>query len=606
MEVNSNPTEVKKGKPTSKEIVALNDFEHVLHRPTMYVGSVDQSDERLPLIRETGMVFDTKTISVGYYKLMIEILDNAFDEAKRMKGSMKRVEIHFSTKENSVKVIDTGGGFLNASKINEKTGVSNVESAFTLLRAGSNFYNETSDENLIGTNGVGAALVNMLSEKFLVKTVNDHETYEQAWSRFVSDGPKVSPVKGETGTTVTFVPRKDKFKGCYWDREYVHTYMLFKRFLLDKDPFISNLNFKCFFDGQELDLGIKFIPENAMIFETKLGQLIVWESFSNSASASFVNGAICTGQHQRVLCDHINNIFENPLAGRFYETLINLNLPPRLVKFGDQNKTRFVTSRGDLTEPLEKAFFRLMTKQLKGSEMYDRILKRIADLEHSNDVRNLKNKKKATRHKISDKYFPPSVKAGNIFLVEGDSAKGSILQRRDPKFDAVYALRGKVRNARRISDLTSNNEIIDLMNILNIEPDADKSAKFERVIIATDADPDGIGHIASLIVNLFYRWFPNVIRQGKLFILQTPLLSVEEKGGIKYFYSMKDFRGYCTVKTPKGIRYLKGLGSLSKQDWENVFSDMRLLKITEDKKSERMIEMAFGANAGLRKNWLQS
>lgn len=191
-------------------------------------------------------------------------------------------------------------------------------------------------------------------------------------------------------------------------------------------------------------------------------------------------------------------------------------------------------------------------------------------------------------------------------FISHNSAMGSILQKRDPKNDAVYALKGKIRNARRLSDLTSNSEIVDLMNILNLDPENDKSCKYEKVIIATDADPDGLGHIASLIINLFYKWFPNVILQGKLFILQTPLLSVDESRKTKYFYSMKDFDTYCRSKKPSNVRYLKGLGSLSRADWEHVFGDMRLFRISEDSKSNKMMEMAFGTNAALRKKWLQS
>ena len=161
----------------NKEIIALNDFEHVLLRPQMYVSSVEPSEEKIPIIRDGKIVSELRETSVGFYKLMNEVLDNAFDEAKRMKGTMKRIEIHFDSKTNTVKVVDTGGGFLNASAINSKTGISNVASAMSMLRAGSNFKNQNTSENLIGTNGVGASVVNMLSDKFTVKTVNGTECY---------------------------------------------------------------------------------------------------------------------------------------------------------------------------------------------------------------------------------------------------------------------------------------------------------------------------------------------------------------------------------------------------------------------------------------------
>lgn len=593
---------------SSKEIVALSDFEHVLKRPTMYIGSVEKSEEKIAIAKPGKITLETREISVGFYKLMTEILDNAFDEAKRMKGEMKRIEIHFLSKTNMVTVVDTGGGFINASKINSKTGMTNVASAMTMLRAGSNFYNDNSQENLIGTNGVGASIVNMLSDTFHIRTVNSDENYEQEWDKFNSkDGHKIKKTGSEeTGTTVTFIPRKDIFKGCEWDRDYIYTMMIFRQFMKKTDPIISNLEFICTFDGETLDLDINFLPEDCFKVDTKSGVLYVWESYPQSASVSFVNGAICTGIHQRIIGEWLNETFESPSAGKFYEAFIVLNLPPKVVRFGDQNKTRFVTSRGEITPYLDKTFLPAIKRQLKTNPIYDRIMKRIADSEREGDVSSLRKEKRKQKNKISDKYFPPSSKTKNLFIVEGGSAMGSILQKRDPKTDAVYALKGKIRNARKLSDLTSNSEIVDLMNILNLDPENDRTCKFEKVIISTDADPDGLGHIASLITNLFYKWFPNVIRQGRLFILQTPLLSVDESRKTKYFYSMRDFETYNKTKKPSNVRYLKGLGSLSRADWEHVFGEMRLFRLAEDSRSDKMMEMAFGTNSALRKKWLQS
>jgi topoisomerase-4 subunit B len=478
----------------------------------------------------------------------------------------------------------------------------------TMLRAGSNFYNDNTSENLIGTNGVGASIVNMLSDKFSVRTVNSQESYTHNWDKFIANSPIVLPKekREETGTRVFFSPRKDTFKGCAWDKDYIHTMMIFRQFLMKTDPAISNLEFICTFDGEKLDLNISFLPQEYFKVETKHGIFFVWESYHQSTSVSFVNGAICGGIHQRIFGEWLNEAFYSQQAGKFYEAFILLNLPPKMVRFGDQNKTRFVTSRGEITPLLEKFFYQSIKRNLKSSPIYDRIMSRIADSEKEGDVKDLRNKKRAQRKKISDKYFPPSAKTRSLFIVEGGSAMGSILQKRDPKNDAVYALKGKIRNARRLSDLTSNSEIVDLMNILNLDPENDRACKYEKVIIATDADPDGLGHIASLITNLFYKWFPNVVRQGKLYILQTPLLSVDENRKTKYFYSMRDFEGYNKSKKPGNVRYLKGLGSLSRADWEHVFADMRLFRITEDSKSGKMLEMAFGTNAALRKKWLQS
>ena len=591
---------------SNKEIVALSDFEHVLARPSIYISSVIATEEKISIVRAGKIVQEVKEVSVGFYKLMNEILDNGFDEAKRHRN-MKRVEIHFKSSDNSVTVVDTGGGFLNGSSINSKTGLTNVASAMSMLRAGSNFFNDDSGDHLIGTNGVGASVVNMLSDKFSVTTINSTEKYVQSWNKFIPTEPVITKNNGEqTGTIVTYVPRADTFKGCKWDKDYIHTMMIFRQFMKKIDPVISKLEFICTFDGIKLDLDVNFLPSEHFVIDTKHGTLYVWETYPQSTSISFVNSAMCSGIHQRIVSEWLNDSFESQLAGRFYEAMIVLNLPPKMVRFQDQNKTRFALTRGEITSHLEKAFLAGIKKNLKNSVIYDKIMKKIAESEKEGDLKNLKNKKKIQKQKISDKYFPPSVKTKHLYIVEGMSSMGSILQKRDPKSDAVYALKGKIKNARRLSDLSSNSEIIDLMNILNIDPENDKNCKYEKVIIATDADPDGLGHIASLIVNLFYKWFPNVILQGKLYILQTPLLSIDESKKIKYFYSMKDFSAFSKDKKLTNVRYLKGLGSLSMSDWSHVFADMRLLKLTHDTKTNSMMEMAFGNNAGLRKKWLQS
>lgn len=591
---------------SNSEIVALDDFEHILLRPTMYVGSVDKSEEKIPIIRDNKVITEAREISVGFYKMMIEILDNAFDEAKRQKGAMPRIEIHFDTTTNSVEIIDTGGGFMNGSAINQKTGDTNVASAVTRLRAGSNFTNDSKEENLIGTNGVGAALVNMLSDEFRITTINSKEEYTQSWNLFKSDGPTVSKKKRNqnTGTSVFFIPRKDVFKKCKWDKEYIHTMMVFKQFLKKTDPMISQMDFICTFDGIQLDLDIQFVPDHHFKAESKYGTLFVWESFSQSATISFVNGALCTGIHQLVTREWINDAFDSTTAHKFYECFFVLNLPPKIVKFGDQNKTKFVINRGDMTPLLESAFLAKIKRGIKKSDIYEPVLRRIADDNKETDVKNLRTEKRKQKNKISDKFFPPSTSTKNLFVVEGGSALGSLIQKRNPKFDAVYALKGKVKNARKLSDLSSNSEIIDLMNILNLDPSSDTKCKYERIVISTDADPDG-HHISSLLINLFHLWFPNVIRQGKLFVLKTPLISVKDKSKIHYFYTQEEYQKY---NMPKGgiIRYHKGLGSLNKEDWEIIFQNMQLQKIVEDSRSDYMMKVAFGLNAGLRKKWLQS
>ena len=592
---------------SNKEIVALSDFEHVLHRPTMYIGSVEKSEEKVQIVEPGKLVEKNKIVSVGFYKMLNEIVDNAFDEAKRMKGAMPKIIVKINSKTNEVTVIDTGGGFTNAEKPNPKTGASNVETAMSMLRAGSNFFNEGSEDTLIGTNGVGAALVNMLSDKFSIVTVNKDIEYGVEWERFVKKDEynKVRNKKLPTGTAVTYIPRKDIFKGCTWDKEYLHTTFIFREFLKKQDPVISNLIIEFYFDGQLMNLEIPFIPEDAVVIPSKLGMIAVWKGYENAASASFINGALCTGPHQRIFTEWINELFNYQYAHHFYQSFIILNFPSKLVKFGDQNKTKYAAGRWEILPLLEKEFKKKIDRSIPRTQFFEDVKKIIEERTAQQHLNNIKNKKKASAKKISDKYFPPSQSKGTLFIVEGSSAMGSILQKRDPRIDAVYSLKGKIKNARSLSDLSSNNEIIDLMNILNLEPRDGSKCSFSNIAISTDWDPDGIGHIASLVINLFYKWFPQVIESGKLSILITPLVSAEVKNKRQYFYSLHEWTEFEKSGTAyKNVRYLKGLGSLSIEDWEKVMAERKMFKIRVDRSAAKYIDIAFGPSADKRKRWL--
>lgn len=189
-----------------------------------------------------------------------------------------------------------------------------------------------------------------------------------------------------------------------------------------------------------------------------------------------------------------------------------------------------------------------------------------------------------------------------------NSALGGISQKRNPETDGIYRLKGKIKNARTIGDLSKNAEIVDLMNILGLDPNGTSvKCSYDKIMIATDWDPDGIGHIASLLINLFYKWFKFIIDQDKLFILITPLVSVEMGKERKYFYSMKEFGEFVKEGKEKysGVRYLKGLGSLSTQDWEIIMRKRDSYRIYADRSASKLLWVAFDGKSSYRKKWLE-
>lgn len=589
-----------------KEIIALDTFEAVRLRPQMYISQISLMDDKVPLIKDEKLTINDKLWSPGFMHLLVEILENAIDEAKRMKGKMKNINVSINLDTNEVSVRDEGDGFHKAHTKHSKTKKNIVRTAFEELHSGSNF--SDTEHNVLGTNGVGSAVCNILSKKFEVITTNKTHSVHYIWDDYKVIFESIEErTKEKLGTEVKFIPSKDVFKELSWDIEIVQTYLSFKQFLLDRDSNIKNLKINASFIKNSISTHIKvssnFLPKENIIVDKEVGTIILWPSYENSCSVSFVNGSQCTGIHQKVVQDWLNDYFKYNLAHHFYDTLIILNVPSTLMKFQDQNKTRFATSRIEIEELLESSFKTKLLKQLKESKISSEIEKKIEERMYAENIKTIKKAQKTSKRKISDKYSPASKYKDNIFLCEGASASGSLIQARDAERDGVYSLKGKVKNTKKLSDLSQNKEILDLMSILNLDPSEKNTTTYKNIIIATDSDADG-EHITSLIINLFHKWFPYVIEQGKLMKLVTPLVVCDYNNKRKYFYSLEEFNIFTSKNKVTNINYLKGLGSLSINDWENVMKDKILFQIMNDKNSDDYLEMAFGESANERKKWL--
>jgi len=593
----------------SKEIVALSPYEAVRLRPSMYIGQVSLMEDKLSIIIDGKLKSVEKKWSAGFMHLIVEVLENALDEAKRCNGKMQNIYVTVNLDNNEVSITDEGTGFHNGQNIHTKTKKNIVRTALEELHAGSNF--SDTDKNILGTHGVGAAVTNMLSEFFTVTTVNPTHYVRYEWHDFnvTKEEIRVKTSKDKLGTTITFIPTPELFPKYKWDKDLIVTYLSYKSFLIKNDPIIKNLILHGNFiqNGQTLSIPVvnDFIPENNIKVETPNGSIYLWESYTDSTSLSFINGSQCTGIHQKIVNDWCNDYFKYNLAHHFYETLISLNVPSKLMRFADQNKTKFATGRNEIEEDMHKGFNKRLITLLAKSDIARAIETSIEDRLHSESIVKIKRAQKQSKHKISEKYSPSTKTKGNCYLVEGLSAAGSLKQARDNEYEAVYALKGKVKNSKKLSDLSNNKELLDLIAILEIDPTSKKMPAFDKIIIAADEDADG-QHITALIVNFFFTWFPHVIEEGKLQRLVTPLVVCDSEKTRKYFYSLDEYEEYIKNHRVSNVNYLKGLGSLSIEDWHYVMENKVLFKLTNDRSAKRFLNIAFGTSSEKRKKWLQS
>jgi topoisomerase-4 subunit B len=524
---------------------------------------------------------------------------------------MKNITVKINLDNNEITVVDEGLGFHNAAKKHPKTKKNVVRTALEELHAGSNFTDSsTNTENVLGTHGLGSSIVNILSEKFTVETVNKTHYVRFIWNDFkiVDEEIRKKKSSDKLGTSISFIPSKEIFANYKWDVDIISTFLSYKYFLIKNDSHISKLDLKAIFikDSKEesIKLSYNFLPKDSIVVSNNFGTIYLWEGYENSCSLSFVNGSQCVGIHQKIVNDWCNDYFKYNLAHHFYETLISLNVPPNLLRFSDQNKTKFSTARNDIEQTLIDSFQIKLIRLLSKSDIARSIERAIEDRLHNENIGKIRKAQKQSKRKISEKYTPASTYKDNIFICEGLSAAGGIKQARDSERDAVYALRGKVKNIKKLSDLTANVEWLDIMGILEIEPGSEKPLTFNNIIISADSDTDG-NHITSLIINFFYRWFPYIIKQKKLFQIITPLVVCDFEKKRKYFYTLDQFNEFTKQNKVSNINYLKGLGSLSIDDWQYVMKNRTLFSIVDDKTTAKYLDIAFGDDVKKRKKFLE-
>jgi hypothetical protein len=396
-------------KQASKEIVVLSEKTHIRTRPQMYVGSVKPTEEKIPVIKNSKIFIEEKSVSIGMYKILNEAIDNAVDEAKRMKGKMESITVNVNSKTNSISVKDTGNGFYNGASINKATGKTNIETAFSQLRSGSNFSNDDIDESLIGTNGYGIKTLNVLSERFKVITVNDTHYFEKEWIDFESDDSKTILRKkkpsDKKGTYIEAEPLKEVFGDSKWDLDVLQASLTFKQRLIKKDPILKTLKLHFFWDNQSISLSDDFFPKESFSLETPIGEVVIWEKYEGSGSVSFINSAICTGIHQKIINEYINGKLEDSLGHHFYDSFVSLNLPPKVVKFGDQNKTRFVSPREDVFGYIDMEIGKRIVSFFR-TQIFLSIQKKVDERRNEGEYKKLKAQRKKIDVKFSHKYFP--------------------------------------------------------------------------------------------------------------------------------------------------------------------------------------------------------
>lgn len=620
-EADNNITEspVSSVEYTDDNIRHLDDMEHIRVRSGMYIGRLGDGSQN----------------DDGIYVLLKEVMDNSIDEFKM--GAGKRIEV---TLEDSLRVSvrDYGRGIPQGKLVE----------AVSKLNTGGK-YDSKAFKKSVGLNGVGIKAVNALSSRFEVRSYRDGKVRTAIFEKGTLLSDVTEDSTEESGTYIFFEPDATLFLNYSFQNQFVETLLRNYTYLNTGLTFIYNGQRIVSRHGLEDLLKDNMTSEGLYdIIHLKGEDIEIAFTHTNQYGEeyySFVNGQHTTqgGTHQTALKEHIartikefynkNQEYADIRNGLVAAIAIDVEEP----MFESQTKTKlgsnnmwpaapqehkpagptvnkyvgdFIKTEVDNYLHKNPLVAEVMLQKIQDSEKERKAIAGVTKLARERAKKaNLHNRKlRDCRYHLSDGKGKDQETESCIFITEGDSASGSITKSRDVNTQAVFSLRGKPLNSYGLTKkvVYENEEFNLLQAALNIE-DGIETLRYNKVIVATDADVDGM-HIRLLIITFFLQFFPDLIKKGHVYILQTPLFRVRNKKKTSYCYTEEErVKAIEELGPNPEITRFKGLGEISPDEFKHfIGKDMRLEQVSLRKTDlvKELLEFYMGKNTMERQNFI--
>ena len=620
-EADNNITEspVSSVEYTDDNIRHLDDMEHIRVRSGMYIGRLGDGSQN----------------DDGIYVLLKEVMDNSIDEFKM--GAGKRIEV---TIEDSLRVSvrDYGRGIPQGKLVE----------AVSKLNTGGK-YDSKAFKKSVGLNGVGIKAVNALSSRFEVRSYRDGKVRTAIFEKGTLLSDVTEDSTEESGTYIFFEPDATLFLNYSFQNQFVETLLRNYTYLNTGLTFIYNGQRIVSRHGLEDLLKDNMTSEGLYdIIHLKGEDIEIAFTHTNQYGEeyySFVNGQHTTqgGTHQTALKEHIartikefynkNQEYADIRNGLVAAIAIDVEEP----MFESQTKTKlgsnnmwpaapqehkpagptvnkyvgdFIKTEVDNYLHKNPLVAEVMLQKIQDSEKERKAIAGVTKLARERAKKaNLHNRKlRDCRYHLSDGKGKDQETESCIFITEGDSASGSITKSRDVNTQAVFSLRGKPLNSYGLTKkvVYENEEFNLLQAALNIE-DGIETLRYNKVIVATDADVDGM-HIRLLIITFFLQFFPDQIKKGHVYILQTPLFRVRNKKKTSYCYTEEErVKAIEELGPNPEITRFKGLGEISPDEFKHfIGKDMRLEQVSLRKTDlvKELLEFYMGKNTMERQNFI--
>ncbi|HLP73089.1 MAG TPA: toprim domain-containing protein [Bacteroidales bacterium] len=594
---------------SEEHIKTLEWREHIRLRPGMYIGKLG----------------DGSSHDDGIYVLLKEVMDNALDEF--MMGFGKKIDV--TVNEREVRVRDYGRGIP----------LGKVVDAVARMNTGAK-YDSKVFKKAVGLNGVGVKAVNALSSNFVIRSIRDGQIKISEFTHgvIVKDHPLASTTE-ENGVEVIFSPDEEMFGNYFFMSEYIDAMM--KNYVYLNTGLVINYNGNKFFSRNGLaDLLNENMNKEGLYPIIHLFGEDIEVAFTHGLQYgedyySFVNGQNTTqgGTHliafREAIVKTIREFYKKDFDASDIRSSIIAALSIKVEEpiFESQTKTKLGSKDMGPNGPSVRNFIvDFVKKQLddylhKNSETSNILLKKIQESEKERKAISSIQKlardraKKVSLHnkklrdcRIHFNTSDPNKLDSTIFITEGDSASGSITKSRNVETQAVFSLRGKPLNCYGLTKkiVYENEEFNLLQAALNIE-EGIENLRYNNVVVATDADVDGM-HIRLLLLTFFLQFFPDLVKKGHVFILQTPLFRVRNKKETRYCYTYDEkMKAIASLGPNPEITRFKGLGEISPEEFSHfIGKDIRLepVRLKKNDTVNGYLDFYMGKNTPERQDFI--
>lgn len=617
---------------------SLTPEQHILLRPSMYIGSVvTEKCERYIFNKNIGK-FESKEVNfnAGFLKLFDEIISNSVDESKRPNSKLNTIKVFVSKSDNSITVFDNGGIPVEMHKIEKKYV---PELCFASPMSGSNF-NDNENREVVGTHGIGSSAVAIMSSEFKIETADGKNKFSQVYTNNLSEKskPKISKTSKHF-TKITYIPDFKIFGMSCIDDDTLK--------LIESRVFEiagTNQNLKIYFNDENISIKSffeyckMFIDDESELLYTETGDK-KWSVGISPCQNGFQNISFVNSVNTFMGGSHVDFVL-NQFVPKIKETIkkkyksdistgqiknkvfLFLNATVSNPKFSSQTKERLTSEHTSFINPIKISD--KFASQICKSELLNIITdwldkKKIADESKAEREAN-KTIAKVKVDKLVDCRWAGTLKKSktSLSITEGDSAASGFRKFRDPNTQALFPIRGKILNVRISSKdkVRANEELKGIMAAMGLQFGKSPfiyrgnkvfqdNLRIHEIRIYSDQDSDGY-QISGLLLNIFAYYWPELIKEHRVARVDTPILIAKQGRKSEKFYNKSDFDKWCEKNDQSkwDIEYFKGLGALDDCEYKEIVQNPNIYYYELDDCALDELETWFGKDSDKRKEKL--